>query len=285
MRYCNGCGHQIRTENLFCPNCGFKQLKLAKSVDKNDDLINDNNLIIPEDSIKQEDFNQETMEDQSDFKKKSFKPIGIILIISILFGGLMFYIISHRNPENTYESAADSVLVDSLSAFQNTDSTEIIGTELRDIVSYLDKKQTLFLAPLIDGRSVMTRSYFGDLNGDGIEDALVEWGLMARGKELDNGGGNANISPYFMRGFSVYLKIGNAYVLKADKRDDSFEEENLSNYMVESIENGKIICSTPSYADADPRCCPSLKETIFLVFQNNEILKPNQVPIMSPSGN
>lgn len=27
MKYCNGCGTQIPTENIFCPNCGFKQIK------------------------------------------------------------------------------------------------------------------------------------------------------------------------------------------------------------------------------------------------------------------
>lgn len=283
MRYCNGCGEQIKNQNIFCPHCGFKQIKTA---DESRDSTNfEEAEKIKEDSIsKIEEDPIVKPEIISNVQNESSKTLGIILVGILIFIGAVYFSTSNSNNTNLI-SSSDSVAVDLVSGTQGIDTSEVIVSNRSDLVKLLDKKQTLFLAPRKDGREIMTRSYFGDLNGDGIEDALVEWALMARGKELDNGGGNANISPYFLRGFSVYLKIGSEYVLKADKLDDSFDGGGLSNYTIEGIENGKIICSTLTYADGDPRCCPSLKETIYLLFQNNEILLPIQVQKITTNEN
>lgn len=140
----------------------------------------------------------------------------------------------------------------------------------------LKKKHLQYLTPRLDGRTVKMTIIFGDLNGDGLKDAFIDWCIEATDNDRDAGGGNALMFLECMEhGFSAYIKTGNEYVLAADKGKDNFSDEGFS-YNAEKIENGKIICSGIAYADDDPRCCPSLKRSVFLVFSNNKIVKPDQ---------
>jgi hypothetical protein len=140
----------------------------------------------------------------------------------------------------------------------------------------LKKKHLKYITPRLDGRKAKMTVLFGDLNGDGIKDAFIDYCIEATDKDRDTGGGNAMMFLECMEsGFAVYIKTGNDYILQADKGKDSFTDEGFE-YNAEKIENGKIICSNISFADDDPRCCPSLKRKIYLVFQKNKIVKPNQ---------
>lgn len=140
----------------------------------------------------------------------------------------------------------------------------------------LKKKHLQYLTPRLDGRTAKIKVLFGDLNADGIKDAFIDWCIEATENDRDAGGGNALMFLQCMEeGFSVYIKTGKEYVLTADKGKDYFTDEGFS-YDVVKIENGKIICSNLSYADDDPRCCPSLKRTIYLVYKANKIIKPEQ---------
>jgi hypothetical protein len=140
----------------------------------------------------------------------------------------------------------------------------------------LKKKHLQYLTPRLDGRTAKMKILFGDLNGDGVKDAFIDWCIEATDNDRNVGGGNALMFLKCMEeGFAVYIKTGNEYVLSADKAKSYFTDEGFS-FDADKIENGKIICSNLSYADDDPRCCPSLKRTIYLVFKNNKIEKPQQ---------
>lgn len=142
----------------------------------------------------------------------------------------------------------------------------------------LKKKHLQYLKPRLDGRKAKMTILFGDLNGDGVKDAFVDWCIEATENDRDAGGGNALMFLECMEeGFSVYINTGKDYVLTADKGKDNYTDEGFS-YSADKIEKGKIFCSNICYADNDPRCCPSLTQTIYLVYKNNKILKPQQIP-------
>jgi hypothetical protein len=155
-------------------------------------------------------------------------------------------------------------------------TTNILFGQNSNDEALLRKKHLQYLTPRLDGRIAKMKILFGDLNGDGIKDAFIDWCIEATDNDRDAGGGNALMFLECMEhGFTVYIKTGNEYILTADKGKDYFTDEGFA-YDADKIENGKIICSNVSYADDDPRCCPSLKRTIYLIFQNNKIVKPDQ---------
>lgn len=145
-------------------------------------------------------------------------------------------------------------------------------------VNFIKNKHIKYLTPRLDGRTARINVLFGDLNGDGVKDAFIEWCIQANDEDRDAGGGNALMSlECIEEGFSVYIKEGNEYVLKADKGKEYFTEEGIT-YEADKIEKGKVICSNMSYSDDDPRCCPSIKRTIYLIYKNNKIIQLDQNP-------
>jgi hypothetical protein len=140
---------------------------------------------------------------------------------------------------------------------------------------FLKKKHLNYLSTRRDGRTVKMEILFGDLNSDGVKDAFIDWCIEANDADRNVGGGNALMSlACIEEGFSVYINTGNNYVLSAENGKDKFTEGE-PNCTVDSIENGKIICSILSYTDSDPRCCPSMKKTFYLVLKNNILVKEN----------
>ena len=149
----------------------------------------------------------------------------------------------------------------------------------------LKEKHLQYLTPRLDGRTAKMKILFGDLNGDGIKDAFIDWCIEATDNDRDAGGGNALMFLQCMEeGFAVYIKTGNNYILTVDKGKDYFSDEGFA-YEADKIESGKIICSNIFYANDDPRCCPSLIRTIYLVFMNNKIVKPDQIPQVTKKQN
>ena len=155
--------------------------------------------------------------------------------------------------------------------------SEIYGQPSND-ESFLKKKHLKYLAPKLKGRNLGRTVIFGDLNGDGIKDAFIDWCVEATDDDRFAGGGNALMFLSCIdEGFSVYIRKGGEYVLTTNKSKDSFTDYDFS-YQANKIINGKIICSTNKYANNDPRCCPSLVSTIYLIFKDNKIIKPEQNP-------
>ena len=115
------------------------------------------------------------------------------------------------------------------------------------------------------------------MNDDSIADAFVDYCIEATDKDRDVGGGNAMMNLQCMvEGFSVYIKVATEWVLKADKVKDDFTDEGLS-YNAEKVIDNKIYCSNHSFADGDARCCPSLKRTMYLMYESEKIIKPEQI--------
>jgi hypothetical protein len=194
-----------------------------------------------------------------------------------LLGSLCEYIMRplYRllNPLNTQNKMATKKI---LSVALTLIVTSISIGQTSNDNALLKKKHLQYLTPRLEGRTAKMKILFGDLNGDGIKEAFIDWCIEASDKDRDAGGGNALMFLQCMEeGFAVYIKKGNDYVLLADKGKNYFTDEGFS-FDAEKIENGKIICFNLSYADKDPRCCPSLKRTIYLVFKNNKIVKPEQ---------
>jgi len=105
----------------------------------------------------------------------------------------------------------------------------------------------------------------GDLNGDKLVDAVVDYGLEPTYE--DNGGGGNAISE--IPGLVVFLNTGKALTI-AD-HSDGFGGNFGSRNEINKINNGVIFLQGLDYADGDPRCCPSLKITTRLVLRNNKL--------------
>jgi hypothetical protein len=145
----------------------------------------------------------------------------------------------------------------------------------------LRKKHMEYLKPRMDGRQVKMNILFGDLNGDGKEDAFIDWCIEATDKDREvEGGGNAMMFlGCWEEGYSVYINNGKEWLLTSDKRKSEYHTDGFA-FSVDFINSGKIICSREAYAEDDARCCPSLKESIYLVYQNHKLLKPEQKMVL-----
>ena len=94
--------------------------------------------------------------------------------------------------------------------------------------------------------------FFGDLNGDGSEEALLYFGLSARG-------GNAMTGS----GFVVYKYEDNKLTFLLDY--------DLKGGIVKSIKEGVIYCIKFDYATGDAGCCPTIKRPFKLIYEGNTI--------------
>ena len=141
----------------------------------------------------------------------------------------------------------------------------------------LEQRHRQYLAPKAKDHSVSIRTFFGDLNGDGVSDALLEWCIDATDEDRGAGGGNAlMLMSCLESGFAVYLRNGTTFRLAADVSPDGFAEPGYLPFNVESIKDGKVYCTATGYADEDPRCCPSLNGTIYLKWDGNKLVRPAQ---------
>jgi hypothetical protein len=95
---------------------------------------------------------------------------------------------------------------------------------------------------------------FGDLNGDGAEDAAI---FLS-----ENGGGTG-----FMVSVIVMLNQGGVPVQSADRLvDDRPQVNNLS------IQNGRIVVEAVIHGAADPMCCPNFPVTETLRLETGKLI-------------
>lgn len=152
---------------------------------------------------------------------------------------------------------------------------EVMNDSLKYVFSEKIKKlQKNHIRKSAEGRNIKMDVFFGDLNGDGTQDALVDYCIEAT--ENDRGDGNAMIfMECWKSGFAVYKKTGDKFFLQADISKDELVNEGLD-LKAEKIQNGKMFCSNLTWGADDMRCCPTVKQTIYLLLKNNKIIKPNQ---------
>jgi hypothetical protein len=131
------------------------------------------------------------------------------------------------------------------------------------------KKSFLEYLPNISGGRMLSKSVIkiGDLNGDGLIDGVVDYGLEPTWE--DNGGGGNAISE--ISGIIVFVNSGKALTV-ADHSEEYGGNFGSRNELKE-ISNGVIFLEGLEYADDDARCCPTLNTTTKLVLRNNKITK------------
>jgi len=125
-----------------------------------------------------------------------------------------------------------------------------------------------YLPNISGGRKLSTSIIkLGDLNGDNLIDAVVDYGLEPTYD--DNGGGGNAIGE--IPGFVAFINTGQALTI-ADHSEE-FGGNFGSRNELKTINNGIIFLEGLEYSDDDPRCCPSLKTTTKIVLRNNKFVK------------
>ena len=150
--------------------------------------------------------------------------------------------------------------------------TEIIV--LRDSIAGFNQKADLektfleYLPDISGGRKLNNYIIeFGDLNGDGLIDSVVDYSLEPTWE--DKGGGGNAISE--ISGIIIFINSGNAFTI-ADHSDE-FGGNFGSRNELKRIDNGVIFLEGLDYTEDDPRCCPTMMTTTKLILSNNKITK------------
>ncbi len=102
----------------------------------------------------------------------------------------------------------------------------------------------------------------GDVDGDELEDAVVDYSLEPN-MEDTGGGGNAI---WEISGVVIYKNTGETI-------KQVFHSQEYGNGYLEGIENGEILFKVFEYAEEDPRCCPSIEKIEKYKFENNQLVK------------
>jgi len=144
-------------------------------------------------------------------------------------------------------------------------------------INNIKKLQEARLIKSAEGRNIKMEVYFGDLNGDGEQDALVDYCIEAKDEDRDLENDLIYLECW-RSGFAVYTNTGGVFTLKAEINKEELSSEGLD-YKADKIQDGKIFCSNLTWGADDMRCCPTNKNTIFLLFKNNKIFKPKQKAI------
>jgi hypothetical protein len=158
---------------------------------------------------------------------------------------------------------------------ENYQEEEVMNDSLKYVFSEKIKKLLEdHIRKSAEGRNIKMDLFYGDLNGDGVQDALVDYCIEAT--DNDRGDGNAMIfMECWKSGFAVYKKTGDEFFLEADISKDELANEGLD-LKAEKIQNGKMFCSNLTWGADDMRCCPTVKQTIYLLLKNHKIIKPKQ---------
>jgi hypothetical protein len=164
--------------------------------------------------------------------------------------------------------------------YENYQEEEVMNDSIKYVFTEKIKKlQESNIGKSAEGRNIKMDVFFGDLNADGSQDALVDYCIEAT--DNDRGDGNAMIfMECWKSGFAVYKKTGDKFFLEADISKDELASEGLD-LKVDKIQNGKMFCSNLTWGPDDMRCCPTIKQTIFLLFKNHKIIKPKQKAVIS----
>lgn len=71
-------------------------------------------------------------------------------------------------------------------------TTNFVFGQNQNDQTFIKKKHLQYLIPILDGRKAKMKILFGDLNGDGVKDAFIDWCIEAT--EKDRGGGTCTSS-------------------------------------------------------------------------------------------
>lgn len=124
-----------------------------------------------------------------------------------------------------------------------------------------------YLPNISGGRKLSTSIIrLGDLNGDNLVDAVVDYGLEPTYD--DNGGGGNAIAE--ISGLVALVNTGQALTI-ADHSEE-FGGNFGSRNELKKISSGVIFLEGLEYGEDDPRCCPSIKKTTKIVLRNGKLV-------------
>jgi hypothetical protein len=203
--------------------------------------------------------------------------MGETKYVSLGLAGMVWIFEKSDNRSDSVDSNSEGSLFSS----ERTGEEKI--KEVNSNENLIREMQRRHLSARLVDRDLKLKILFGDLDNDGFEDAIVEWCIKTSDADRDAGGGNAMMFFNCLEeGFTVYQGLRNGFRLMADHDKSEFSDDGFI-YSAEKIEDGKIFCFTSDYADGDPRCCPSLKRTIYLLFSGNTVTRPYQSPVIESS--
>jgi hypothetical protein len=169
------------------------------------------------------------------------------LFLNIVLLGIFIFSCSKKEEQKKIEEQfSDTVKTGSDSIFASSTS-KFTSNEVRKKFNEIKKKYENELDVVAN-----TEVRFSDLNGDGKDEALLYYGLAAKG-------GNA------MTGSGLIL-----YKINDDKLE-FLSDYNLDGAVIKSIKDGQLNCVKYEYAAGDPSCCPSKKKPFKLKFENNKL--------------
>lgn len=176
------------------------------------------------------------------------KKLNKIILLSglVLFAVLFFSCSKKEEQKKTEEQIVDSVKTGTDSVYVSG-NTKVNSKDVKKKFNEIKKKYENELDVIGN-----TEVRFVTLGNDGKEEALLYYGLVARGGNAVTGSG------------LVLYKIdgGNLEFLL---------DYNLDGAVVKSIKDGQINCVKYEYAAGDPNCCPSKKKPFRLKFENNKL--------------
>jgi len=148
-------------------------------------------------------------------------------------------------------------------------------------IAEVKKLQTKRLYAQMEGRNLNCKIFVDDFDRDGFQEAFMYYCIEASDQDRNAGGGNALMNLMCVgNGLAFYRKIDSKWKLMEDVPLDQVINADLF-FELEKVKDLKIYGSWKTYSDDDPRCCPSIKKTVYLQIQNNHIVKPRQMEIVS----
>jgi hypothetical protein len=174
---------------------------------------------------------------------QTFKILLIIIFISIFISSC-----KDRSPQpetdKTLKTDTNVVLLDT--------ATKSAGGKItKEEVLKMFSKESHKIENKFD-QIQQKKVYFSDLNGNGYEEAIVYYTLVARGGTAWTGSG-----------LIVYEKVNDELKL-IDKYD-------CGNSVIKEIKDGVLYMQELEYAPGDPNCCPSIKKPYKLGLINGKI--------------
>ncbi len=176
------------------------------------------------------------------FMKRLSNSLFIFVVIIL---SLYLFSCSKKQEQKKEDLNVDSVKVDSDSNLKSNNS-KISASDVREKFNEIKRNYENDLDVIGN-----TEVKFSDLTGDGNDEAILFYTLVAKGGNILTGSG------------LVIYKISDNKLL-------FLQNYNLDGAIIKSIKNNLINCIKYEYATGDPACCPSKKKPFRLKYENNK---------------
>lgn len=169
-----------------------------------------------------------------------------LFIFAVIILSLYLFSCSRKQEQKKEDLIVDSVKAVSDSGLRSNNS-KISASDVRKKFSEIKRNYENDLDMIGN-----TEVKFSNLTGDGNDEALLFYTLVAKGGNILTGSG-----------LVIYEISDNKLLL--------LQDYNLEGAIVKSIKDKLINCIKYEYATGDPACCPSKKKPFSLKYENNKI--------------